>query len=328
MIGNIILMISILKHSKNLKTYEILLVGLALSNLESIFIVDLYGLIIHSSSEWLVLGVVACNTMKCLTLFGEVTTILFTMVISIFRYQKLRDGSKRVNLPILLDSVPAAAGVSAVCVTVAFAFGTPTYVMNLDDHMTNFNQTTTTCPADFFQCRPDNCPIRNKVYKYSFLLICIMVPICVVTVSSGLILRILLLQRKTTPAQSFSSTFSTRKASSFQRSTMAILAAMTIFQVDWIVYLVLHMAVDPYSFPLWDQAEFLIATTYSTLSPYVYGAGNNLFSLKRLACRGTGQTEAKVHPDSKRDWTGFVARFWLEKEVFYVNGTVKLGTWT
>lgn len=285
MAGNLLLMLSILKTSKNLKTFEILLLGLALSNLESIFIVDAYDIIIVSSTEKKSLSMVTCSTMKCLTVFGEVTTILFTMLISIFRYQKLRDAEKRVNLPILLDSVPVATGLSGLCVLLALAFGMPTYAMNVDNHMPNYTQTST-CPLDFFQCPKENCPVLNMLYKYFFLLICILVPLCVVTVTSGHILRILLLQRRTVPTQSFSSSLSNRKTSGFQRSTIAILAAMTIFQVDWIVYLVLHLAIDPYTFPFWDQTEFLIATTYSTLSPYVYGTGNNFFPLKRLVWRG------------------------------------------
>ncbi|XP_061098612.1 uncharacterized protein LOC133128820 [Conger conger] len=285
MAGNFLLMLSIFKSSKQLKTFEILLLGLALSNLESIFIVDVYDIIIVSSTGKMSLSMVTCSTMKCLTVFGEVTTILFTMLISIFRYQKLRDAEKRVNLPIVLDSVPVALGLSVFCVLLAIAFGIPTYAMNLDNHMPNYTQTSI-CPLDFFQCPKDNCPVQNMVYKYLFLFICILVPLCVVTISSGFILRILLLQRKTVPTQSVSSSLSTRKTSSFQRSSIAILAGMTIFQVDWIVYLALHLAVDPYSFPFWDQTEFLIATTYSTLSPYVYGTGNNLFSVKRFFTRG------------------------------------------
>ncbi|XP_064197263.1 uncharacterized protein LOC135257994 [Anguilla rostrata] len=278
-IGNIILMMSILKTSKHLKTYEILLLGLAISNLETIIIIDAYDL--FSSAENLTMRMVVCNTMKFLTVFGEVTTILFTMLISIFRYQKLRDAEKRVNLPILLDSVPVAMGVSGACVLLAIMFGMPTYAMNMDHHMSNYTDTGS-CPLDFFQCPKNNCPALNKVYKYCFLFICILLPLCVVTLTSSLILRTLLLQRKTAPTQSFNSSITTRKTSSFQRSTIAILAAMTIFQLDWTIYLVLHLAIDPYTFLYWDQTEFLIATTYSTLSPYVYGTGNNLFSLKRF----------------------------------------------
>ncbi|KAJ8356238.1 hypothetical protein SKAU_G00190320 [Synaphobranchus kaupii] len=274
MIGNILLMASICKNA-NFKTFEVLLVGLALSNLESIFIVDIYDIILISASDRLSLSIWVCSTMKCLTVFGEVTTILFTMLISIFRYQKLRDAEKRVNLPILLDSVPLALGLSGLSVLLGFAFGMPTYAMNLDNHMPNYTQTST-CPLDFFQCPKDNCPVHNMAYKYCFLFLCILLPLCVVTGTSGLILRILLLQRRTVPAQDISSVPSSqvnRRTASFHRSTIAILAAMTIFQVDWIIYLALHLAVDPYTFPFWDQAEFLIATTYSTLSPYVYGTG-------------------------------------------------------
>ncbi|KAJ8383865.1 hypothetical protein AAFF_G00214350 [Aldrovandia affinis] len=285
-VGNIILIMSIFKIAR-LKTFEILLLGLAVSNLEGIIIVDVYDIIIIVSSSSLAMGNGSvCTTLKFLTVFGEVTTILFTMLISIFRYQKLRDAEKRVNLPVPMDSVPMVIGLSGSCVLLAFAFGAPTYIMNIDGHMTNHTGNTT-CPPDFFQCPGGFCPTRNMIYKYSYLLLCILVPLCVVTVTSGHILKILLVQWRAVTPQTVGpaqSNFPRRKSSGFQRSTIAVLAAMAVFQVDWIVYLVLHLILDPYKFRSWSETEFFITTTYSTISPYVYGAGNNLFSLKHL-CR-------------------------------------------
>ena len=67
-----------------------------------------------------------------------------------------------------------------------------------------------------------------------------------------------------------------------QRSVIAVLAAMGLFQVDWSLYLVFQLAFMPTEFPFWDEMEFFISTSYTSISPYVYGIGNNLFSMKNF----------------------------------------------
>lgn len=37
-----------------------------------------------------------------------------------------------------------------------------------------------------------------------------------------------------------------------------------------------------YDFPFWTEVEFFITTSYTTISPYVYGIGSNLFSVKHF----------------------------------------------
>jgi len=70
--------------------------------------------------------------------------------------------------------------------------------------------------------------------------------------------------------------------SSLHRSTVAVLAAMGLFQLDWTLYLILELSGIPTNNPLWAEAEFLISFSYTSISPYVYGMGNNLFSLRNL----------------------------------------------
>ncbi|MGL4686269.1 MAG: hypothetical protein ACRCVY_05885, partial [Commensalibacter sp.] len=110
-----------------------------------------------------------------------------------------------------------------------------------------------------------------------------------VTVTSSMSVRVLIVQQKAVrqgPSVATTTAAQPRpKKSGFQRSTLAILMAMTLFQVNWSVYLILHLASDPYSFPAWSEVEFFITTFYTAVSPYVYGIGNNLFNLKRLVGR-------------------------------------------
>ncbi|KAL6486350.1 hypothetical protein MHYP_G00057420 [Metynnis hypsauchen] len=108
-VGNTVLIISIL-HMTRLKTFEVFLLGLALSNLEEIVIVDIYDVIMFRSAHSL--GFWSCSALKFMTISGEVASILFTVLISIFRYQKLHNAAIRVITPIFMDSMKIAIGFS------------------------------------------------------------------------------------------------------------------------------------------------------------------------------------------------------------------------
>ncbi|XP_073708903.1 uncharacterized protein ora6 [Garra rufa] len=284
-VGNTILILSILQMTR-LKSFEIFLLGLASANLEEILVVDIYDILLLRSTY--TMSIWTCRGMKFLTIFGEIGSILFTVLISIYRYQKLRDVNTRVNLPVFMDGLRSAVFLSVFCGAVALVFGLPTLLVNLD--WSHLNSSSPGCPVDFFQCSLTRCPTRNRVYKFSFILVCNLLPLLIVTVTSSMIVRILIVQQKTVRArqtQSVATTTTTQqrpRKSAFQRGTLAILAAMTLFQVNWTLYLILHLVCDPQTFPLWSEVEFLITTFYTAISPYVYGIGNNLFNVKRFIC--------------------------------------------
>lgn len=268
-VGNTILIVSILQTPR-LKPFEIFLLGLAAANLEEIVIVDVYDILLSRSS--LRISVWSCRGLKFLTILGEVSSIIFTVLISIYRYMKLRDVQMRVNLPVF-----SAVLLSVLCGAVALLFSLPTLLVNLDWSL--LNASSQGCPVDFFQCSLTTCPTRNRVYKYSFILVCNLLPLLIVTLTSAMIVRVLIAQQKRVRALQAPST---SRRSSIQRSTLSILMAMTLFQLNWTVYLILHLAFDPSSFSLWSETEFFITTFYTAVSPYVYGIGNNLFSTKRF----------------------------------------------
>ncbi|XP_046878091.1 neuropeptide F receptor [Hypomesus transpacificus] len=283
-IGNTALILFLVqKPIVNLKTFEVLLLGLSVSNLEEIFIVDIYDILVVrvsiSQDVW------ACRSLKFLTVVGQVASIMFTVLISIFRYQKLRDAETRVNLPIFLDNIRYAWAMSGLCVTLALLLAAPTYVMNMDGHMKNITGNQK-CPPHFFLCYRDNCPAINRLYKYLFVVLSNLLPLLVVTVSSCLIIKVLLGQKRMVKpglgAPGSEQEPKRNKSPRIHRSTVAILAAMALFQIDWTLYLVLHLGYSPYDFPAWSELEFLISTAYTTISPYVYGIGNNLLTLKKI----------------------------------------------
>lgn len=282
-LGNTVLIISILQTTR-LKSFEVFLLGLAAANLEEIVIVDIYDILLFRSSYRM--SAWTCRGLKFLTIFGEIGSILFTVLISVYRYQKLRDVHTRANLPVFMDGLRPAGALAGVCAAVALLFSLPTLLVNLD--WNHSNSSAPACPVDFFQCSSTRCPTRNRVYKFSFVLVCNLLPLLIVTLTSGMIVRILIVQQKAVRVRqgpSVATTTAVRqrpRKSGFQRSTLAILTAMTLFQVNWSVYLILHLACDPSTFPAWSEVEFFITTFYTAISPYVYGIGNNIFNLKRF----------------------------------------------
>lgn len=282
--GNTLLIMSILKLSR-VKTFELVLLALAAVNLEEIVIVNVYDVLLLRLSVRL--SGWTCRLVKFLTMFGEIGSILFTVVISIYRYQKLRDVHTRVNMPVFMDNIRHALCITAFCAMLAVMFGVPAFLvrLNADDSP---NSTQLECPADFFQCSLSKCPTPNRIYKYSFLLVCNLLPLLIVTLTSTMIVRILIIQQKVVrtrqgPSEAVSQQQQQRsKKSGFQRSTVAILAAMALFQLDWTIYLILHLACNPHSIPSWSEIEFFITTFYTAVSPYVYGLGNDLFNIKRF----------------------------------------------
>lgn len=278
LIGNILLLFSITQaRLSQVKSFELFVLGLATSNMEEIIIVNIYDIVILQTSSTTA-GSWTCRLLKFLTVLGEFTSILFTILISIFRYQKLRDASKRVQLPVYLDSIKEAWKVSGVCVMFSVLVSAPIFVINTGGPEENVTRNNSACPPDFFLCCEDFCPILNCFYKYLFIVLCNLLPLIIVTLSSSFIIMVLLRQRRAVGG--IVHLGSNSKGLRLQRSTVAVLAAMALFQVDWTLYLVFYLMFNPSDFPFWAEMEFFISTSYTSISPYVYGIGSNLFSFK------------------------------------------------
>ncbi|XP_013865332.1 uncharacterized protein ora6 [Austrofundulus limnaeus] len=283
--GNILLIIFIIQtKSSHVKSFELFLLGLAAANLEEIVMINLYNVVVLLTSStnactW------CCRLLKFLTVSGEMASILFTVVISVYRYQKLCD-AKRVNLPVCLDSIRSAWVMSGVCVMLSTFVGLPIFAITFHSSVENITENSGGCLPDFFYCSKTDCPTINLVYKYLFLLLCYLLPLIIVTVSSCLIVIVLLNQEKAViPVDEFGGTNQHDKETrhhSLHRSTVAVIAAMWLFQVDWTLYLILQWILSPNEFPFWLEIEFFISTSYTSISPYVYGFGNHLFSLKNF----------------------------------------------
>ncbi|XP_034756304.1 uncharacterized protein LOC117961612 [Etheostoma cragini] len=283
LVGNIVLIHAIIRVKfSHVKTFELFLLAMAAANVEEIIIVNIYEVIIYQTSSTPIIPWV-CRTLKFLTVFGGTTSILFTVLISIFRQQKLRDAEKRVN-PIYLDSIRSAWMASGICVMLATLLSLPIFVLNFQDPVGNITRNSSRCSRNLFQCSENDCPALNRIYKYLFTMVGNLLPLIIVTVNSCFIITVLLSQRKTLTPEMSGSSQSGRKSKDprLQHSTTAVLAAMGLFQVDWTLYLIFQLTVSPTDFPFWAETELFISTSYTSLSPYVYGIGHNLFSLKHF----------------------------------------------
>lgn len=282
LVGNLFLIVAVVltKHSP-VKSFELFLLGLATVNLEEILIVSLYDLILLKM--FYSLGTWWCGSLRFLTMFGEVASIFFSVLISIFRYEKLRDASKRANLPVYLDSIRSAWMVSGICVTLSTLLSFPIFFINPQSPAENITTDSNSCPPDFFQCQRF-CPQINCFYKYLFILMCNLLPLIIITATSCLTLQALVSQGKTvTPELGLNGLSHSGKGIKgpwLQRSTIDVLAAMSLFQVIWIFYLVLQLTSTFSDLPLNSEIKFFIAICYTSICPYVYGIGGHLFSLK------------------------------------------------
>lgn len=129
--GNVFLTISVAQtKSSRMKTFELFLLGLAAANLEEILAVNVYDAILLCTS-CATMGIWSYRTLKLLTILGETASILITVLISILRYQKLRDASSRLNLPIYLDSIRSAWTVSGTLMIFPVLLSSPIFVLNI-----------------------------------------------------------------------------------------------------------------------------------------------------------------------------------------------------
>ncbi|KAF6723128.1 hypothetical protein FQA47_003921 [Oryzias melastigma] len=227
LVGNVCLILSIV-HIKwsHIKSFELFLLGLAAANLEEIVIINVYDLFILQSSfsnTW------SCRFLKFMTMFGETASIFFTVIISIFRYQKLA-----VSLSVPLDRIGVARLLSGVCVMVSFLLSFPVVAIKPTENATNSSGSR--CSAESFHCGENYCPTPNCAYKYLFVLVSYLLPLIIITVTNCLIITVLLIQRRTiTPEISVHQpNHNHRKGRDlrFQHSTIAVVAAMALFLVE------------------------------------------------------------------------------------------------
>uniref|UniRef100_A0A3P8Z7C5 G-protein coupled receptors family 1 profile domain-containing protein n=1 Tax=Esox lucius TaxID=8010 RepID=A0A3P8Z7C5_ESOLU len=124
-LGNSLLALrSLPGHKSNLRTNEVLLINLAVSNLITNYLVDLPDTMVYFVGHWF-LGEAFCGVFLFCSDLSETSSVFSTFFICLFWYQKLVGSLKRGGAPIRLDSLSLVAIFLAGSWTAALAFSVP-----------------------------------------------------------------------------------------------------------------------------------------------------------------------------------------------------------
>ncbi|XP_028677241.1 type-1 angiotensin II receptor B [Erpetoichthys calabaricus] len=276
-VGNLILLLSLWCRSK-VKTFDIFLIGLALANLVETVLVDMVDITLELLN--MIPATWFCLTLKFMSGLGETTSILFTVLICIFRYQKLKDAVSRVNFPIPLDTVWVAWVLSGAVWAVAFCFSLPSVLLS-HGHDGVYENVSTKCSSSLFECPRSNCSLGHIAYKTTYLGVTNVLPLLIIAIFSIFILKVLLQNRRVAAGELAGEKPLGKTTSTSRRSNISVIAALCIFEVVWILHMIFQYTADVDKFAFWSECDFFISAVYSTGSPYIYGFGNNVFLLRR-----------------------------------------------
>ncbi|XP_029300855.1 rhodopsin [Cottoperca gobio] len=127
-LGNNWLAIRSLPGKKSgIRTNEVLLINLAVSNLITNYLVDLPDTIADFSGRWF-LGETFCHVFSFCANLSETSSIYTTFFISVFWHQKLVGSLKRGGAPVVLDSLCLVGCLMAGSWTVAVVFSIPHFI--------------------------------------------------------------------------------------------------------------------------------------------------------------------------------------------------------
>ncbi|KAM8872230.1 rhodopsin [Synchiropus picturatus] len=125
MLGNNWLVIcSIPRQKSTIRTNELLLINLAVSNLITNYLVDLPDTIADFAGRWF-LGETFCGVFRFCADLSETSSIFTTFFICIFWHQKLVVSLKEGGAAVQMDSLSLVGGLVASSWTVAVIFSTP-----------------------------------------------------------------------------------------------------------------------------------------------------------------------------------------------------------
>ncbi|XP_041936922.1 C-C chemokine receptor type 7 [Alosa sapidissima] len=166
-VGNNWLMFRSLPGFKSqLKTNDVLLLNLAVSNLITNYMVDLPDTIADFARSWF-LGLTYCRIFRFCADLSETSSIFSTLFISVFWNQKLVGSLKRGGAPIRLDNLRLVAALLGGSWTVAIVFSIPHLIfVSVDERDEEID-----CVDDF----PS--PMAHQVYEILYLSLANAIPI-------------------------------------------------------------------------------------------------------------------------------------------------------
>ncbi|KAK6492952.1 rhodopsin-like [Huso huso] len=310
-VGNNLLAFRLLPSKMSrVRTSEVLLINLAICNLITNYLVDLPDTIADFAGSWF-LGETYCSFFLFCSELSETSSILTTLLISVFWYQKLVGSLRRGNAPVLLESLRLSSGIVLLTWVLALIFSAPLLFYAKVDNKEE-NGTELRCDDHF----PTH--TSKQTYEVLYLTLANAVPIALMVFTNLRIVVTLLMHRKemerngntsseNPPEVSPSATVSSESngktlqpskvhtiaASVPARSTRtspspvaqvraakSVVAVASVFLICWVVHLLLRIVSNVNMSPLIVEIASYIAASYTCIIPYIF-----LYGVKKLSCQ-------------------------------------------
>ncbi|MGH0126185.1 UNVERIFIED_CONTAM: hypothetical protein FKN15_005581 [Acipenser sinensis] len=188
-VGNNLLAFRLLPSKMSrVRTSEVLLINLAICNLITNYLVDLPDTIADFAGSWF-LGETYCSFFLFCSELSETSSILTTLLISVFWYQKLVGSLRRGNAPVLLESLRLSSGIVLLTWVLALIFSAPLLFYAKVDNKEE-NGTELRCDDHF----PTH--TSKQTYEVLYLTLANAVPIALMVFTNLRIVVTLLMHRK------------------------------------------------------------------------------------------------------------------------------------
>ncbi|MBN3301044.1 NPY1R protein, partial [Amia calva] len=258
-----------------LKTPEALFLNLAASNLITNYLVDLPETLADIAGDWF-LGDTYCGISNFCSDLSETSSILATVFISIFWYQKLVGALKRGNAPVKLESLCLACVLVVASWCIAIVFSVP-HLFYFAMGKENSNETGRDCKDRF----PSSS--SKLTYEVMYLTAANAVPIALMVFVNLQIVVTLLTQRnrieeaRGNPARP---TKTSQNPGPQVRAAKSVVAVATVFLICWVTHLSMRIANFVNESPLNVKIISYVGASYTCVIPYIF-----LYGVKKLSCQ-------------------------------------------
>uniref|UniRef100_A0A8C9SII5 Olfactory receptor class A related 5 n=1 Tax=Scleropages formosus TaxID=113540 RepID=A0A8C9SII5_SCLFO len=238
-------------RASRLRTNEALFLNLAASNLITNCLVDLPDTIADFANGWF-WGKFYCKVFMFCAGLSETSSILSTLLISVFWYQKLVGSLRRGGAPVAMDNLHLVALLLAGGWVVAMAFSIPRmFFATLETQ----NQSRAECTDSFRSKR------AKESYEITYVTLANAIPIAGIVFATA---------RPDKP---------TSNPSSQVRAAKSVVAVASVFLVCWMTHLLLHIYSNVSHVSVLVEIASYIAASYTSIIPYIF-----LYGVRKLSC--------------------------------------------
>ncbi|XP_038137981.1 rhodopsin [Cyprinodon tularosa] len=297
---------SLPKKKSEIRTNEILLINLAVSNLITNYLVDAPDTIADFVGQWF-MGITFCGIFRFCADLSETSSLFTTFFICAYWHQKLVGSLKRGNAPVQLDNLRLVGCLLAGSWTLSSVLSFPHFFFV---SLEGTNESHEDC-IDFF---PD--ALSRQIYEICFLTLANVLPVAGIMVACVQIIATLLQSQKRIQSHSsnpakmtvkenperstpYSSPLANKIAEvqpnlsrpsqvpskrspnshSHARAAMSVVAVATVVLICWATHLLLRITNYIQTSPLMVELASHIAASYTCIIPHIF-----LHGAKRHRC--------------------------------------------